>query len=103
MYQLDYNHPVHVHFIGIGGISMSGLAEILLSRGYEISGSDMKKSELTDHLESLGAKIRIGQKAENITDDIDLVVYTAAIHESNEEYAAAGSAGLQCLHTARSP
>lgn len=100
MYQLDYNHPVHVHFIGIGGISMSGLAEILLSRGYEISGSDMKKSELTDHLESLGAKIRIGQKAENITDDIDLVVYTAAIHESNEEYAAAVSAGLPMMSRA---
>ena len=100
MYQLDYNHPVHVHFIGIGGISMSGLAEILLARGYKISGSDMKKSELTDHLESLGAKIRIGQKAENITDDIDLVVYTAAIHESNEEYAAAVSAGLPMMSRA---
>ncbi len=97
MYQLDYNHPVHVHFIGIGGISMSGLAEILLDRGYTISGSDMKRSELTDHLESIGAKICIGQKAENINDDIDLVVYTAAIHESNEEFAAASSAGIPMI------
>ncbi len=100
MYQLDYNHPVHVHFIGIGGISMSGLAEILLDRGYTISGSDMKKSDLTDHLESIGAKVRIGQKAENITEDIDLVVYTAAIHETNEEFSAARSAGIPMMSRA---
>lgn len=51
MYQVDFNHPVHVYFIGIGGISMSGLAEILLSEGFRVSGSDMKKSSLTELLE----------------------------------------------------
>ena len=100
MYQVDYNHPVHVHFIGIGGISMSGLAEILIDRGFTVTGSDMNRSELTDHLASIGAGIRIGQRAENITDDIDLVVYTAAIRESNEEYAAAVSAGIPMLSRA---
>ena len=67
MYQLDFNKPVKVHFMGIGGISMSGLAEILLSEGFKVSGSDVKETALTEHLEKLGAKVFIGQKAENIT------------------------------------
>ena len=75
----------YIHFIGIGGISMSSLANILLSRGYKVSGSDSKASELTEQLESLGAKICIGQSADNITDDIGLVVYTAAISDDNPE------------------
>ena len=85
MYEIDFNHPVRVHFLGIGGISMSGLARILLSEGFTVSGSDMKESELTDELLSLGAQIYIGQKAENITDGIDLAVYTAAISADNPE------------------
>ena len=89
MYTIDFQKPIHVHFIGIGGISMSGLAEILLNRHFTVTGSDMQASDMTKHLEETGAKVVIGQKAENITDDIDLVVYTAAIHESNEEFAAA--------------
>ncbi len=48
MYKLNFNEPIHVHFIGIGGISMSGLAEILLEKGFTISGSDSKESDLTD-------------------------------------------------------
>ena len=52
MYQIDFNKPLHIHFIGIGGISMSGLAEILLKEGFPISGSDSRKSELTAHLEA---------------------------------------------------
>ena len=80
MYHIDFNKPNHVHFIGIGGISMSGLAEILLERGFTVSGSDAHESELTDKLESHGAKVFYGQKAENIIEGIDLVVYTAAIH-----------------------
>ncbi len=88
MYQIDFKKPIHVHFIGIGGISMSGLAEILLEEHFTISGSDMNESEITNKLVSLGAKIAIGQRAENITDDIDLVVYTAAIREDNEEFQA---------------
>ena len=89
MYQIDFHKPLHIHFIGIGGISMSGLAEILLGENFPISGSDSKSSELTLHLEEKGAKVYIGQRASNITDDVDLVVYTAAIHEDNPEFACA--------------
>ena len=97
MYKIDFQKPIHIHFIGIGGISMSGLAEILIDRHFPISGSDMKSSEITDHLKHIGAHIAIGQRAENITDDIDLVVYTAAIHENNEEYAAAKAKGIPMI------
>jgi UDP-N-acetylmuramate--alanine ligase len=88
MYNIDFKKPNKIHFIGIGGISMSGLAEILLKENFIISGSDSKSSSLTNHLESLGATVFIGQRASNITDDIDLVVYTAAIREDNLEYKA---------------
>lgn len=87
MYQIDFKKPIHVHFIGIGGISMSGLAEILLTENFKISGSDTKSSDIIDNLIAMGAMINIGQCAGNITDDIDLVVYTAAIHKDNEEFA----------------
>lgn len=85
MYQIDFNKPINIHFIGIGGISMSGLAEILLDRGFGISGSDAKESDLTRHLIQKGAVVQYGQRASNITDDIRLVVYTAAIHPDNPE------------------
>lgn len=100
MYQLNFEKPIHVHFIGIGGISMSGLAQILLKEGFTISGSDTKQSDLTDQLSALGAAVYIGQKAANLTDTPDLVVYTAAIHEDNAEYAAAVSAGIPMLSRA---
>lgn len=86
MYQIDFNKPQAIHFIGIGGISMSGLAEILIGQGFKVSGSDTHKTDLTERLESKGAVIYYGQRAENIRDDIDLVVYTAAIHGDNEEF-----------------
>lgn len=89
MYQIDFNKPIHIHFIGIGGISMSALARLLNSRGFFISGSDRHESELTRGLEAEGIRVHIGQCAENITDDIDLIVYTAAVHTDNEEYCAA--------------
>ncbi|MCR5109014.1 MAG: UDP-N-acetylmuramate--L-alanine ligase [Lachnospiraceae bacterium] len=97
MYQIDYAKPVNVHFIGIGGISMSGLAEILMSKGFKVSGSDNKESDITETLKSLGAVIYIGQKAENITDDVELVVYTAAIHEDNLEFAEVKRRGIPML------
>ena len=100
MYKINFDQPAHVHFIGIGGISMSGLAEILLKEGFTISGSDNKESALTHHLESIGATVFYGQKASNIIPGIDAVVYTAAIHEDNEEYAAAVQAGLPMLSRA---
>ena len=63
MYQLDFNHPIHIHFIGIGGISMSGLAEILIDKGFTVSGSDTKASSLTELLVRKGEKIFYGMKA----------------------------------------
>lgn len=101
MYQIDFNHPISVYFIGIGGISMSGLAEILLSRGFRVSGSDMKKSELTATLEAQGAVIHYGQCTANISDDIDLVVYTAAIHPDNPEWIAMKEKNIENLTRAQ--
>ena len=74
--------------MGIGGISMSGLAEILLKEGFTVTGSDIRESEITSSLIALGASVNIGQVAENITDDIDLIVYTAAIsaHSKTKKY-----------------
>ena len=100
MYNINFNQPIHIHFIGIGGISMSGLAEILLKEGFVISGSDTKESALTEHLEKLGARIFYGQKASNIIEGIDLAVYTAAIHEDNEEFAEARRQGIPMLSRA---
>lgn len=97
MYQIDFNKPIWIHFIGIGGISMSGLAEILLDKGFSVSGSDRASSPLTESLQEKGAKIYIGQKAENITDEPDLVVYTAAIHPDNPEFKAAVEKGVPML------
>ena len=97
MYQINFKEPIHVHFIGIGGISMSGLAEILIDAGFAISGSDAKKSPLTQHLASMGARINYPQMASNITDDIDLIVYTAAISEDNPEFAAAVEKGIPMM------
>jgi UDP-N-acetylmuramate--alanine ligase len=101
MYQIDFHKPLNMHFIGIGGISMSGLAEILLGRGFVISGSDAKESPLTDHLKEKGATVIIGQKAENITDGIDCVVYTAAIHPDNPEFKAAVDKNIPMLTRAQ--
>lgn len=86
MYQVDFTHPISVFFCGIGGISMSGLAEILASRGFSVSGSDRSSSPITKELESHGIHVCIGQKEENITPDLDLVIFTAAIHPDNPEY-----------------
>lgn len=100
MYKLDFNHPIHVHFIGIGGISMSGLAEILFEEHFTISGSDAKESDLTRHLSQMGMQIFYGQSASNIIEGIDLIVYTAAIHEDNPEFACAREKGIPMLSRA---
>ncbi len=85
MDRFDLNNKMHVHFIGIGGISMSGLAELILSKGFEVSGSDGKESEIIEKLRSLGAKVNIPQSADNIKEGTGLVVYSAAIHDDNPE------------------
>lgn len=100
MYQINFDAPIRVHFIGIGGISMSGLAEILLDRGFTITGSDNHESAITKHLESRGVVNHYGQCAENITDDMDLVVYTAAIHPDNPEFIAAGQHNIPMMDRA---
>ncbi|MGO1579872.1 MAG: UDP-N-acetylmuramate--L-alanine ligase [Peptoniphilaceae bacterium] len=74
----------HIHFIGIGGISMSGIAKIMLKEGYKVSGSDSKKSALLDDLSKNGAKIYISHSIDNI-EDADLVVYTDAVNLDNIE------------------
>ncbi len=94
---MDFQKPIHIHFIGIGGISMSGLAEILLKENFKVSGSDRDESELLSELRALGADVKTPQSASNITPDIDCVCYTAAIHADNPEFIAAKDAGLPML------
>ncbi|MBD5486545.1 MAG: UDP-N-acetylmuramate--L-alanine ligase [Lachnospiraceae bacterium] len=101
MYQINFKDPIHIYFIGIGGISMSGLAEILLSEGFRISGSDRTPSPLTHRLEEQGAVIYYGQRAENLTPDIDVAVYTSAIKPDNPEMTAADSLHIPLLTRAQ--
>ena len=89
-----------IHFIGIGGISMSSLAEILKSKGKTITGSDGVASNVTKALENIGIQVSIGQKAENITPDTDLIVYTAAVKEDNPELMAARASGIETVDRA---
>ncbi len=103
MYSVDFNNiqNLHIHFIGIGGISMSGLAELLLSRGAFVSGSDRQESSLTKELQNKGAVIGYPQKADNIPKMTDLVVATAAIHEDNPELMAAKERNIPVLTRAQ--
>lgn len=89
-FKLDEHEVSNVHFIGIGGISMSGIAALLLNKGYNVSGSDRSMSDIVKNLENLGAKIYIGQSKNNINNP-DLVIYTDAILDDNEELIAARS------------
>lgn len=89
----------HIHFIGIGGISMSGLAQIMLKKGFSVSGSDRAKSPIIDKLEALGARIHYEHKKENIL-GANIVVYTAAVHSDNPEFAAAKENGATLLSRA---
>jgi len=84
MYQKEY----HIHFVGIGGIGMSGIAEILLKLGYRVSGSDAKQTDITRRLESLGCTIFEGHNAENV-EGANVVVTSTAIKKDNPEVQAA--------------
>ena len=77
-----------IHFVGIGGAGMCGIAEVLANQGYAISGSDIKESPVVDHLRSLGARVEIGHRAENIG-DADVVVTSSAVNTDNLEVAEA--------------
>jgi UDP-N-acetylmuramate--alanine ligase len=79
-----------IHFVGIGGIGMSGIAELLANLGYRVSGSDAKRSDVTDRLSSLGVDVRVGHDAANVG-DVDVVVFSSAIRRDNPELAAAES------------
>ncbi len=92
--QINKSSPIH--FIGIGGISMSGLAQIMLKNGYLVTGSDRAQSPITQKLSSLGAKIFIGHSEKNI-EGASLVVHTAAVHDDNPEMSAAKKAGVRIL------
>lgn len=94
------NNSQHIHFVGIGGISMSGLAEILNFEGFKVSGSDIKDSKITDSLKKQGITVTIGQKADNITDDTDIVVYTAAVKADNPEILAAHEKNIPIIERA---
>ena len=77
-----------IHFVGIGGIGMSGIAEIMLNRGFEISGSDLNESEITERLKSLGMKVTKGHSENNLK-DADVLVYSSAVNLENPEVKAA--------------
>ena len=74
-----------IHFVGIGGIGMSGIAEILLDQGFAVSGSDRALSEVTQRLQSLGARIFEGHRAANVASDVDVLVYSSAVGPDNPE------------------
>ena len=97
MFQISFSSPVSVHFIGIGGISMSALAELLHKQGFRVSGSDLKRTPLTEHLESLGITVRYPQQASNISEDCSVVIYTAAVHADNPEMVRAKELSLPIL------
>jgi UDP-N-acetylmuramate--alanine ligase len=80
----------NIHFVGIGGIGMSGIAEVLLSLGYRVTGSDLRRSSITDRLAGLGALIREGHSADNVK-EADVVVYSSAVKPGNVELEAARS------------
>jgi UDP-N-acetylmuramate--alanine ligase len=83
-----YRKKYHIHFVGIGGIGMSGIAELLLNLGYRVSGSDVKLSEATERLKRLGGRIYEGHN-QNQIEDADVVVFSSAIHDDNPEISAA--------------
>src|SRR3954467_6208719 len=86
----------HIHFVGVGGVGMSGLAEILRSLEFEVSGSDLKEGSTTRRLESLGVRIDIGHRAENVR-GADVVVYSSAIKPTNPELMEARASGTPVI------
>lgn len=93
---IDFNNIKHIHCIGIGGIGLSAIAEILLNRGYTVSGSDMKESEIVDKLIKKGAIVYLGHRERNV-EGADLVVYSAAVGETNPEMVRAKELEIPCV------
>lgn len=101
MYKIDFSSRSHVYFLGIGGISMSGLAEILRQAGFTVSGSDRNASAITKELEKKGISVKYGESASHIPADIDCAILTSAIKESNPELRAIRERGIPCLTRAQ--
>lgn len=85
-----------IHFVGVGGIGMSGIAELLANLGYAVSGSDAKRSPVTDRLESLGVTVQAGHASGNVG-DADVVVYSSAVRPENPEVAEASRRGIPVI------
>src|SRR5512141_1166694 len=85
-----------VHFVGIGGVGMSGIAEVLLNLGYQVSGSDLRPGEATERLVRLGGRIFQGHAATNV-EGAQVVVYSSAVKPDNPELQAAHAAGLPVI------
>jgi len=92
-------HTKHLHFVGVGGIGMSGLAELLLNQGYTVSGSDMTDTDITLNLQKMGGRIFIGHSAENIG-SADVVVHSSAVKNDNPEIVAANEKGIPVIRRA---
>jgi UDP-N-acetylmuramate--alanine ligase len=91
-----YGRTHRIHLIGIGGAGMSGIAEVLLNMGYQVSGSDLKRSEVTDRLVRLGGRVFVGHHASNV-EGADVVVFSTAVKDDNAELRAASAAGLPVI------
>lgn len=98
MMSLLNNMPTvkHIHFVGIGGAGMSGIAEVLMTEGYQVSGSDLAENKMTQHLQNLGAKIVIGHASHHIN-GADMVVYSSMVAKDNPELVAAKAAHIPIL------
>jgi UDP-N-acetylmuramate--alanine ligase len=90
---VPFSNVKHIHFIGIGGIGMSGIAALFYELGFSVQGSDLKESSSVDNLRNLGIKVVIGHTKENISNS-DVIVISSAIKEDNEEYIEALRLGL---------
>ena len=85
------------HFIGVGGIGVSAIARMLFLQNKKVSGSDIASSEITDDIKKLGINVFIGQKAENINSDVEVVIYTVAIKDNNPELLETRKKGITCV------
>lgn len=93
---LPGTHPLHLHFIAIGGIGMSGIAEVFFNQGYSVSGSDISESDTTRHLRDLGISVAIGHRAENVG-GANVVVFSSAVPKENPELLEATRRGIPVI------
>ncbi|MHB8417408.1 MAG: UDP-N-acetylmuramate--L-alanine ligase [Myxococcales bacterium] len=90
------NKKPRIHFVGVGGIGMSGIAEVLLNLGYQVSGSDLRASDLTERLGALGGRIEVGHRREHV-EGVDVVVVSSAVRPDNPEVLAAREKGIPVI------